>query len=438
MNQELEALLKEVARTVQSDARRRNLGPDIQQRLAASATADLRPTRSRRWAWAIGGGGVLVASAVAVLLVLSRPRALTFVAVTGDDGREIAAGRLGASFGGDAAGARGVGLRFSDGSRVTLPADTRAVVEGMDANGATLALTRGTAEVFVVHRANTHWQLRAGRYEIRVTGTRFGAGWDPLARMFTLVMHEGSVVVSGPGLKAPLPVAAGQHLQLRDDTGTAPELAPPRPNESPAPEPEPERAEATRGQDQETIARSAQRCERAPSARPRADGQPQVSPASPPASPLGASWRALAGRAKYKDALAAALKKDHWPQELAHGNAEDVVSLGDVARLAGDVERAEEAYRTALRRFPSLDRPVFSLGRMAFEQRHDYLAAAQWFASYVQQFPHGALIAEAAGRLLEARLATGDTAAAHAEATRYLRAYPTGPHAALARRILAP
>ena len=79
---------------------------------------------------------------------------------------------------------------------------------------------------------------------------------------------------------------------------------------------------------------------------------------------------------------------------------------------------------------------MFSLGRMAFENRHDYAAAAGWFESYVQLFPHGPLVREAAGRLLEARLKTGNGAQARQAAASYLRTFPNGPHAALARRTV--
>ena len=61
-------------------------------------------------------------------------------------------------------------LRFSDGSQVTLPPRAQAHVDELDAHGATVALEGGTVEVSVVHRARTRWEIRAGRYHIRVTG----------------------------------------------------------------------------------------------------------------------------------------------------------------------------------------------------------------------------------------------------------------------------
>jgi hypothetical protein len=115
-----------------------------------------------------------------------------------------------------------------------------------------------------------------------------------------------------------------------------------------------------------------------------------------------------------------------------------VLRLGDIARLAGDLPRAEEAYKTASRRFPTADRPIFALGLMAFDGRHDYATAARLFDAYVRQFPRGSFVREATGRLLEARLKTGEMSLARETAASYLRSYPDGPHAALARRTVAP
>ena len=64
-----------------------------------------------------------------------------------------------------------------------------------------------------------------------------------------------------------------------------------------------------------------------------------------------------------------------WRAECARLGADDLVLLGDVARLAGDLDRAEEAYRLARRRFPDADRPIYALGLIAFEGRHNYKLA---------------------------------------------------------------
>ena len=82
-------------------------------------------------------------------------------------------------------------------------------------------------------------------------------------------------------------------------------------------------------------------------------------PAVPPGiRPAHADWRALAARAQYREALASAVDELHgegWAAGCARLGADDVVLLGDVARLAGDLTRADEAYQSARPRFPSAD-----------------------------------------------------------------------------------
>jgi TolA-binding protein len=168
-----------------------------------------------------------------------------------------------------------------------------------------------------------------------------------------------------------------------------------------------------------------------------------VSPVPAPAAAAGApsattaSWRSLARHALYRDALAVAVGEG-FDAQCEQLRAEDLVLLGDVARLGGDTQRADQAYRAALRRFPGLDRPAFSLGVMSFEARHDYRDAASWLSRYLREHPTGPLATEAAGRLLEAWDLAGETTKAREAARAYLRDHPTGPHRGLARRLAGP
>ncbi len=62
--------------------------------------------------------------------------------------------------------------------------------------------------------------------------------------------------------------------------------------------------------------------------------------------------------------------------------------------------------------------------------------AAEWFSTYLKEQPGGALAREALGRLIEAHQAAGDPISGRAAAERYLKSYPDGPHATLARQAL--
>ena len=154
-------------------------------------------------------------------------------------------------------------------------------------------------------------------------------------------------------------------------------------------------------------------------------------------TPINGDWRVQAARAEYHEALAAAVLEG-WRAECARLGADDLVLLGDVARLAGDLDRAEEAYRSARRRFPDADRPIYALGLIAFEGRHNYKMAGDLFGSYLRSFPRGPLAREAAGRLIESRLKAGDDMEARRAATAYLHDFPGGPYAKLARRTVGP
>jgi FecR protein len=428
MNGELESLMRDVGRVVEGEAQRRNILPQVQARLAAREIRRTSPARAAvRWSFALGG----VAACAAAALLILRPGAVSY-AVSGV-GAAQGEGQIGTPL--RAPAAAPMELRFSDGSAVTMPPRAAAHVDALTRDGATVAIEEGTLEVSVVHRTHTHWQVQAGDYRIQVTGTRFAAGWDRTARALTLSMHEGSVLVTGPGIKEPVRVVTGQQLRASAsgaDLGlegaplpaaeaqveAAPSAAPSAPTvREPALAPPPTEMPAPAGH----------------AGAPRPRHVEAMATHTPPA----ADWRVEAARAQYREALAAAVLEG-WRAECARLGPDDLVLLGDVARLAGDLDRAEEAYRSARRRFPEADRPTFALGLIAFEGRHNYRMAGDLFASYLRSFPRGPLAREAAGRLIESRLKAGDDADARQAAAAYLHDFPGGPHAALARRTVGP
>ena len=174
-----------------------------------------------------------------------------------------------------------------------------------------------------------------------------------------------------------------------------------------------------------------------PAAAPASRHAPTAQPLPGAPVPMATTWRALARRAQYHQALTLALAEG-FDRDCDQLRGDDLVLLGDVARLGGDIRHADQAYRAALRRFPDLDRPAFALGVMAFESRHDYRDAASWLSRYLHDHPNGPLATEAAGRLLEAWDLAGDTTRAREAARNYLRDHPTGPHKTLARRLAGP
>ena len=135
----------------------------------------------------------------------------------------------------------------------------------------------------------------------------------------------------------------------------------------------------------------------------------------------------------------AAVEQLGFAAQLESLGARDLLTLGSTARLAGRADRARSAYLAARRRFPSSSEAgisAFSLGRLASDGGHASDAIG-WFTRYLTEQPSGPLAREAAGRLIELWHQTGDDAHARQAADSYLQRYPTGPHAALARSVLA-
>jgi hypothetical protein len=450
MSNNLESLMRDVSRAVQGDARRRQLLPEIQSRLAALDEQSRQSQRAHgTWRLSLLGAA---ACAAGIAFFVMRPNPLSYAVDGAGTGRAGAVGeRLVAS------AAAPLSLRFSDGSQVTLPPQAQAHVDALDAQGATLALEEGTVDVAVVHRSHTRWSIRAGRYEIRVTGTKFSAGWDRRTDALTVTMREGSVEVTGPGMKAPARVVGGQRLRtngvsadhagdepevvVEDATVVAPRLRveaePPVPAEAAAPEEIPAVAAAPAETiiDKPASAASRQNARydrRTPRARRVAP-----EPAQTRLALADAEWRGLEARGRMKEALAAALHEGNWTTSCRQLGAEDLVKMGDIARVAGRPDLADVAYKTARQRFPAADRAIYGLGKLAFDQKRDYVAAGNAFETYVKRFPRGPLVHQAVGLWLESREKAGDNASARDAAAAYLRLFPDGPKAIQARGIVS-
>jgi hypothetical protein len=406
-------LLSEVASVQREQLRRADVLSDVRAKVASMPA---RPSRRLSRGWLAVPALAACGVAAALALRADRAPALTFRA--GTDATVLASEH------GTLLAAREdaeLPLDFSDGSHVAIAAGGRLAVEAVAAQGATLALERGHAEVHVVHRARTSWVVKAGPARVEVTGTRFRVGWDPATEELSVEMREGSVIVTGaPGATGSEVLRGGQTLRASRLRGRFEIVAVPA--EAPGPAPAPV-ARASGATPPPRATRLASR-----SAEPLL----QPAAATPPSR-----WRELASGTRYAEALRAA-EKAGFGQSCETLGADDLVLLGDVARLAGDAERAEQAYRAARRRFPAVDRPAFALGLTAFEQRHRYAEAADWFQTYLRQYPSGPLAREAAGRLLEAWHRAGDDEHARQAARDYLGRYPSGPHATLARQLLAP
>lgn len=381
----------------------------IEQARARQATRNNAP---RTWSLNVrifAFAGALSVAAAGVLTWQYFAKSLAF-SVGGE------AGSVGAFIA--APSARELPLQFADGTRVALAPGTSARVASLDEHGAHIVLEKGRAVAAVVHRADSHWRVDVGPYQVAVVGTRFDVSWDAGTRVLELHLAQGAVLVSGGFLRDALQVRAGQTLRAFSDDGRVKLLGPtpePTPASSPVAAP--------------TVA---------PEAAPVVDtpahtsAPPSSLHAAPPAAP---DWKALASSGKFRDALSVA-EKAGFEAECRQASGKDLLALADAARLGGSAGRAEQAYSAARAKLPGGGRASYGLGLVAFDQRGDFASAARWFETYLHDQPSGSLRAEATGRLLESLQRSGQHEKASRVAERYLASYPHGAQAALAQQLL--
>lgn len=388
------------------------------------------PRRKRRiGAWA------LVAAALGVFALLigvyvARERSALSVSVGAAGGSPLLGAWLGAP------DASSLPLEFSDGSRFELAPQSRARVLELARKKARVELASGSLNVHVVPGRGVGWQIDAGPFGVRITGTRFVVSYTPDGEAFELSVSEGQVELSGCMFGNGRKVATGQRVRASCkkrtlDVSYSDVTAP---------------TGATATSDSERAAEATDDSDPAPTptAEPAAGAAPasarttRPSPASSGASsPL--DWLALARAGKYADAYASA-EREGFETVSRRASADALTLLAEVARHGRAPQRAEAALLTLRRRYAGSNDAAlaaFTLGRLEFDERQAYAAAAAWFRTYLRERPGGAMAREALGRLIEASHRAQDAAGARASAARYLREYPTGPHAELASRLVA-
>jgi transmembrane sensor len=406
--------------------------PQARERFVAAALVILGNARERTPSprlRAVAALAAVAAIGAGVLFFLGR-RPLDFVVGAGESARAGIAGAWIAT-----PADQPMPVRFSDGTTFDVQPQSKARVTSVDADGGRITLENGAVRASVVPRRHARWLVDSGPFEVRVTGTRFEVSWNLAAEELCVALLEGSVVVSGPNLGEHFSVRAGQTLrvqpkasrvELRGDDSPAIAIAPPTADVAPAPGP-------------------------APSGEPPPPAQPAIANPPPTARPVTSgraprqSWRELEAAGKFKEALDA-VDREGFGRLCEEGSAADLRDLGDAARLSGDLPRAVVALTTLRRRFPGDDQAAeaaFLLGVIAFGEPVAMGGtpkppvamgeSARWFSAYLAERPRGRLAREAAGRLIEIHERAGDRAASRAAARRYLRDFPSGPHAEMAK-----
>ncbi len=323
-------------------------------------------------------------------------------------------------------------LRFSDGTRVQLERDAQARVATVDMHGARVLLDRGTAHVSVVHHPIARWAFEAGPFEITVTGTQFDLTWDSQSEVLRLSMINGSVKIIGCTITG-MDAKGGDLVALRC-VQDRPEFVM-RQEGSPAQSANAATDPAIAQLRSPGAAASAIAAGRAGSDAPGDLAASGIADAG--LADASSSWQDLAQSARYHDAYEKIASE--FDQECERCSGSDLLRLSDVALLCGHADRARHALERLRARFAGTSlgsTAAFRLGTIAFDHQGSLGDAARWFELYLQEQPSGALAREAHGRLMEIDQRTGAVMRARERAQAYLKSWPNGPHAPLARSLV--
>jgi hypothetical protein len=343
------------------------------------------------------------------------------------------------------------GLRFSDGSEIVASPGARLRVDSTQSRGARVFLEQGRMRTHIEHRERRRpgsWVFVAGPFDVHVTGTTFNLAWDASTQTVDLELIEGSVSVTSPLGPSQIEVKTGQRFHASMLEGTMQLESADSAHAAGGPAIRPlARSEAT------PHAARSQRARHAASARaartrhggsPLAAAEPEHSEAdtevessAPPADEAAAGsfsdlMRAGAFGRVIELATAAGLGKT-----LERGSADDVRALADAARYLHRTELAVRGLTVLRTRFPGTHHgtaAAFLLGR-TYENAAQQIEARRFYELYLRETPSGEFAAEAlAGRMRMVAALDGQEAA-QTIAEEYLRRFPRGVHAAVARQL---
>ena len=321
-------------------------------------------------------------------------------------------------------------VRFSNGTVIDMASRSRARLLDLDSKRTHVLLEYGRADVRVARRPGAGFKLSVGPFLIRVTGTRFDVRWNPDLDEFTLYLAEGHIEVSGCVFGQGYQMKANQRVYASCKSGRF-ELTEGKPQEAE----ELAMQETVNGNSVSKPRASLPEAAR-PVAKREVIGPTRLVSTSAPGRAL--PWRTLAKQGKYGQAFALA-EVAGFESQCALANATDLWMLADAAHFAGAVKNEAYALKLLRNRFPETSLAAlaaYSLGRLEFDTRGSYRKSAQWFEVYLKEEPSGSLTREAKGRLIEASFRAGEVARARQLAIAYLRDYPSGPHAGLAKNLL--
>lgn len=392
-------------------ARRLGDGPEEErrdrQRQAVAALVAHPPSRRRTHVVAAAVAASIVAvTLLGLWMARSRDTSLQFWM-----GRDRSAGTPGDWL--EVPEGEEVPVRFEDGSRLDVGERSLVRVTEARTDRVRVLLDHGRLVASVRPGGPARWSIEAGPYTVKVTGTQFSVGWDPEQNHVAVHVIRGEVRVQGPGLYGQ-GTTLGQGDSLEMASGARKEETPHE--TAPAVHGEPAPVE-TVAPPEETVQES------------------EVVPvAQAPEMPL---WKKLASEGLHEEAVAEAEKLGFEKLTRTLGK-NDLWQLASAARFARQGDLAVMALTAYRDRFDDTARAgtaAYLLGRVEMEQNGKPARAATWLKTYLVEHPDGPLAEEALGRLMDAQLKAGQSAAARKTAQAYLARYPEGIFKELAESL---
>jgi hypothetical protein len=317
-------------------------------------------------------------------------------------------------------------IRFSEGTEFTVQRGSRLRVADATKKTVKAVLEVGASRVRMGRGSEVSFQIEAGPFAVVPNAVAsLMVEWlaDELLRVS---IFEGETSVRGT--PSPLELRAGQQVSANARDGTVevrPLSALPAVLGSAAP--------ALHGDPPAASAAG-------PAPLAPANDEPFVPvPSAAPSAERSRrpSWSDSVAAGDYAGVLRDAERRG-IAEVLSEGSLADLVAMADAARLSGRVElgkRALLAERSRFAKSSAARDAAFFLGRLADDQEHAPAGAIGWYDTYLSEAPRGHFAAEAFGRKMVAISRQSGRAAARTTALEYLRRFPTGPHAAVARDL---
>lgn len=324
-------------------------------------------------------------------------------------------------------------VHFADGSQLALFPNTEVKVESASHEQTRVRLGEGRTHVHVIHNKATDYRFEAGPFEVRVTGTKFDLAWQSKEKHLELVLLEGGVLVTGPGLEAPRKVGPGEFLQLDALEGRTDEVLRegaragdgdarlPAVASEPSLEISGEASVPTREPREQALG---------PASAEQKGSEQQ--PEAAPASVERASWQALLESGQRGAAVRAAEARGA-ASALSAASTSSLFALAQAARLEGSPRFARELLLGLRETRGERGQTAFYLGKIEYDQLGKKAEAKKWFETYLREAPTGTFAEQAWARLFEL---AGSGEQGRKLAREYLERYPSGASSARARSLL--